>query len=106
MAKIQDTIIFTRPNTEIAFPSQAVNRRNSSDPIRALNLELIADGKRVKKSSTVSDNGLTQTVIIEYDSAASKTAYYENSKTVTAIRNRDGYCGALDITISETTKEI
>ena len=106
MAKIQDTIIFTRPDTDTGFPAQHVHTTDFTDPIRVLNQDLKTEGKRVKKSSTISEDRLTQTVIIEYDSAASKTAYYENSKTTTAVEKRKVYCDGAEIIISESTKEI
>ena len=107
MAKIQDTIIFTRPNTNTLFPSEkGTVYTDTTDPIRVLNLEMKAEGKRIRKSSTISEDKLTQTVIIEFDSATSKTGYYNNSKSVAAIKNRDSYCTDSSITISQSTKEI
>jgi len=107
MAKIQDTLIFTRPNKDTMFPSQYGELYSDTiDPIRQLMTERKVEGKRVRKSSTISEDGLKQTVIVEFDSEASRTEFYENSISKTAITNRDSYCNAKSITITETTKEI
>ena len=107
MAKIQDTIIFTRKDLDTLWPGQAGTLYEDATKEIREHMKALSDSeKRVRKSGQVSEDGFTQTFVIEYESEATRTEHFKEEIVIKMREFRDSYCNENDITITETTKEI
>ena len=96
---IKQTAVFTRPSTSIDWP-------DIPEAFREKCQDYFGAGKRHIQSNIISEDKLTQTVIIIFDSEASRFDFIEESIVQDYINDRDTYCIENDIELTRNLEDI